>query len=68
MKYKYEGTGEFEGFMIESMIPKEDWKFGAEIFLYSNQPERSKREDSEEQDDYSCVCEELGNCHCETCE
>jgi hypothetical protein len=29
--------------------------------------ERSKREDSNEQDE-GCVCEEIGNCHCQPCE
>jgi hypothetical protein len=46
MEYKYEGTGDFEGLVIESALPKEYWKFGTELLVYSNQPERSKREDS----------------------
>jgi len=47
MEYKYDGTGEFEGLILESMLPKEDWKYGTEILVYSNQPERSKREDTQ---------------------
>ena len=35
LKYKYEGSGDFEGLIMESDIPKEDWKFGTEIILYS---------------------------------
>jgi hypothetical protein len=40
MKNKYEGIDEFEGYILETDIPLEEWKFGSKVEFKLYQPER----------------------------
>lgn len=56
MKYRYEGIGEFEGIILESNLPSEQWGYGTQVSV--SHAERLSERDASSSVSDSLTCME----------
>jgi hypothetical protein len=57
MKYEYEGIEEFEGYILECNIPKNEWGFGTKVEINLYQPERLSEKDQQPGNSGKLICD-----------